>query len=1308
MATIESLKTLTTPGTPLFLFDITLSSAQVESYSTHTVTFNGANYEARIMQHNLFDLRASSNQGIDSLANVSITLGNADSICSEIERNIGWKGAQVTVQFLFFDLVNGVPLSESAVVFRGIANPPEGSTESAFQVSFVSRLNLTRVYLPEVRIQRRCPWQFPSTLAQREEALNGGTQGRNDMFFRCGYSADVPKGVGNPNGGAAYTSCDYSRTSCQQRGMFSQDSQGNTTARFGGIEFVPSLVQVRGYGQSGWQWSPVIDNQAQYNDYVPLIYGTGWFAPPIVFSRNDGNLTRMELLLGMGQINGVLTVVANGIEIPVAQAGANMTATGWYELVSAGQRNGSFDHNFTDASGNPLGDPYGSMAYLSVVVPNRISDGYTLPQVQVLVQGMALDRYDATGVYQDTEFTNNPAWVILDVLQRSGWTGEEVDLVSFAAAAAVCDAPVQAVDLNGNPVTVPQFQCNLILNARRAASDVVRGIRNGSSLYLTMSQGGLLQLKAEGPIAQQQPTEIATSNSTSPIGGGWPAYEFGDNAFSGILRKSTGESTVRVYSRNMADSPNQMTVEFQDEFNEYQQDSISLVDIDDVQLSGQPVTTSLTALGLPNFNQAARAITLQLNKSVNGNTYVDFQTSVTAFGLNPGDLITLTYAREGWTRQLFRVTRVAPGSNYRTAAITAQIHDDAWYGPNALLATSGAGRQASAETGLPRPLAGALIDANGVPQYSVVETDSQSADGSYAVTLTVGFTPPAKPTASGANIPLVGLNPAISLTGGTLEGGQTLYYAVSAVDGTGNETALSFLATANIPSGTNSNMVTLGSLSLSSTTATFNVYRGSTPQQLTRIASGLTVAAQYSDTGAAASLIPPPDANYDHANFYWRFELQPETPVDIESATTVGNSQLQMTPNEFQGMVARISAGAGAGQEAQILGNTATTLSVAQSWAVVPDGTSSFVVVNSGWQFGSTGSGSPVNFSVPDRPGMTVEISGRAANARNEETDATLSPLTAWQIGGVTVTPVDADVPPAPVFGLLPTGEGSVQVEGIGFGSLTNTRTITAGTLTLGYWDELDGPSAVTLSAATDAVTTTIVTVGATGAQPGALLQIEAEVMLVIASASDGVTLTVTRGEYGTAAAAHNAGVTVWALTRNSFVLPFFPDFFGSPASGSYRFPIPFADKRIVTADLFMTNSRGNGPAAQEAFTATSDYGLRTLSGGQLTMQVEGPLAIETNAAPPLVTDSTHAVRDMFAMVKQAPGGSAVVVQVTQNGIAYGPQLTVPVGQTMSNVVDGATLMPLTDQAQIGMNIVSVTPGANVAPGSDLTVTIRL
>ena len=50
---------------------------------------------------------------------------------------------------------------------------------------------------------------------------------------------------------------------------------------------------------------------------------------------------------------------------------------------------------------------------------------------------------------------------------------------------------------------------------------------------------------------------------------------------------------------------------------------------------------------------------------------------------------------------------------------------------------------------------------------------------------------------------------------------------------------------------------------------------------------------------------------------------------------------------------------------------------------------------------------------------------------------------------------LDTDVPGQPVFGLYPIGAGSIEVIGIAFTDLTNTRSISAGTLTLAYWDEL-------------------------------------------------------------------------------------------------------------------------------------------------------------------------------------------------------------------------------------------------------------
>jgi hypothetical protein len=1306
MTTIDVLKELEVPGTPLLLFNCTLPTGDVQYWSTHNVTVNGQRYLSRVLKHNIFDLNSSPEAATDGVSTVSITLANADAFLSSIERDIGWKGSELVVTFLFFDLTNRVAASNSQVVFRGIANPPDQSTESTLRLSFTNTLNLQRVFLPAVRIQKTCPWNFPSTAAQRQEAVSGGTQGAFSPFYHCGYSPDQTGGVGNMNAGAPYTTCDHSRTQCQQRGMFSTDNQSNVTRRFGGIEFVPASIIVRTYGSKTSQLSTPLPNQALYNDFVPLIYGTGWYQPPIVLALNDGNLTHLEVLLGSGQISNVIAVIVNNIQIPVGVNGTNMTATGWYNVISYGTRNGAFNPDFSNSAGQPLGDPYGSMAFMSLVVPNSISNGTSLPDVEVLIQGLQVAQFDSNGNYISNVFTNNPAWVMLDALLRSGWTLTQLDLPTFSAVASRCNALVSTVDVNGNSTTIPRYQCNLLLTGSRSAGDIVRGIRTASAMYLTFDSAGLIQLNAEDTLANQQPTQSASSNSTEELNGGWPAYEFGDNAFSGIVRSANGTPSLTVTSQSIANTPNQYTIEFQDQFNDYQQDSLSLVDIDDFVLTGQQVTTTLTALGLPNFDQANRATALQLYKSVDGNTYVQFETSVKGVGLKPGDIITLTYARESFSRQPFRITKLSPGVNFITVVITAQIHDDAWY----TIVNSDAGSSgfhSPSEVGLPRPLVGSLLDSNGVEQFGISESSTESTDGSITESLSVSFSVPAKPAASSAGIPLMGLNAQVNNSGGTLAGGQGLYYGISAVDTNGAEGGLSFIATVNVPAGDNTNEVTLVSLSFSPAAVSFDVYRGPNPTQILRIASNSGIAGQFVDSGLTALLQSPPDPNYDHGNFYWRLELQPPEQVSLYSATTVGNSTLNMVVNLYNGATVRLTQGTGAGQEQTIASNTATTLTITTPWSIPPDTTSFFLIADSTWQFGASSNASPVSFAVPNRQGITVHVSGLAANILDQECAYALSPLTRWTITGSTGTEVDTDVSGQPVFGLYSIGAGSVEVLGIAFASLDNTLSISAGTLTLAYWNELNGPSTILLSAAMGASATSLSVATAVSASSGALLQIDAEVMIIQQNLTNSTSIPVTRASHGTTAVAHSAETGVYLLAEKIFILPFAEDFFGSPASGSYAFPITIPDVRIAAAELFMTNSRGNSSVAAESFTNTTDLGLRTLLGGQLTIQIEGPLAIQTSAAPPLVVDTSCSVRDVSAVVQDGPTGAPVTMQVTQNGDVY-CELTIATGATVSNVVDGFALGPLQAQAIINLNITSVVQTANTQPGSDLTVTIRL
>ncbi|MBV9503818.1 MAG: hypothetical protein JO323_02310 [Acidobacteriia bacterium] len=1293
MQTIYEIKEQSLTDAPLITFDCILNGGTEEHWCTHSISVNDVSYTARVLQHSAFNIQTASDQGVDGSPKITAVLANADSHFSELEQSIGFKGAQLTVSFLFYDLRNGVALTDQVVVFQGICNSPDLVDEATFRLSAGNRMNLQRLSLPPIRIQRRCPWDFPATLEQRTEAVDGGVDGKYSRFYRCGYSPDVPGGIGNLNNGVPFTSCGYTRQDCQARGMWN---------RFGGIEFVPPVVSVRAYGKD-WTSSAASVNQARYNSYVPMVYGTAWYNPPVVFSRSDGNLTFMEVLLGAGQIQGVLQVLVNDIVIPLGVSGKDMSGTGWYNVPTLGTRDGGFDLNFLDSSGQPAGDPYGSMAYLVVVVPTRVNNGTSLPTIKVLVQGLQLPYYGTDGTYLGDQFSSNPAWILLDLLRRCGWAQSEVDISSFATAAAYCDEQINAIDLNGNPITLSRFQSNFVLQNRRSGGDVVRGVRNAARLYLTYGPGGILQLQVENSIALQQSTQPLSSNSTEPLNGGWPSYEFGDgsNGFSGILRRPDQSPSIKLTCRNNADTPNSFSVEFQDALNSYQQDSCAMVDPNDIALTGQEVSTTLMALGLPNYDQATRILKFNCDKSIRGNLFISFDTSVRAVGIRPGDIITITYLKEGFIRQPFRVIQISPSTNYRTATITAGIHDDAWYADSNGQSTSnsGSGYSPTAGLGLPKPLLGSSLDDNGNVEFAIAETAQMSSDGSISTVLSVSFVQPSVVSASGPSIPLVSVASTVGANG-TLKGGETLYYAIAAVDSAGNESQLSFLVSAVIPGDDSS--VTLSGLSFSSSTATFDVYRGTTPLELYLIASGQTIAAQFTDTGLPVQLVPPADPNFDHANFYWRLEQQPESSANLYSSTTVGNTTLSMGVNAYQGMVARITQGSGANQERTIVGNDGTTLTISPPWGVVPTNSSLFVIAEAGWHFGAQTKSSPVQFTIPNFGGEVVQVTGRSANANDNECDPNLCIVSRWQIGGSGTA--DSAVPPAPAFGLnAGQAGGTIELNGVSFSDLTNTKSISAATLRLYYWDELQVPPSLALAGAISS-TDQLISLNSQGsASVNDVIQIDSELLLVNGVGNGKTQYQVTRGVNGSTAATHSARALIYELAAKPVIAPFPAEFFGSPYSGNWTYSLALPDVRVVSAALYVTNNRGNSSSNAICLTGAAGGGIRTLSGGQYCFQVDGYLAVNQNAAPPLVVDASHAVRDIYAVLGKA-ADAPVQLQLYLNGSPY-CNLTFPPGQTVSNSVDGLTLPALIQGQQVTLAVISV---GQTLPGSDLTVLVRL
>lgn len=1297
------------PDTPLLLLECTLPNGTVARWATHHLIYQGQEYDGRVLSHSNFELKLGSEDGVDSSSRFSVIVSNIDSYVSEVETLCGWRGARLTVRFVFYNLAEQDAASDDHVVFLGIGNSPDEITESTAKLSFTHRLSLLRAQLPQFRVQTRCPWVFPSTAENRAEGADGtSVSSVYSRYYPCGYSPDALSGRGNFIQGEPFTSCSFTKTDCQARGMYDTDSQGRSTSRFGGFQFLPPGNTVRTFGASSWHWSEPLDNRARANDAVPLVYGTVWYDPPVIFSKNDGNLTHCEVLLGMGPIQGVHKVIVAGVEMPQGVAGRDMTATGWYNVVSLGQRDGAFNLDFADAVGAAAGDPHGGMAILSVVVPSRLNDGHSVPKVEVLVDGLVLPRYGSDGTALDATFSNNPAWILLDLLQRSGWRTSDLSLPSFAHTASYCDMFVDGKDALGNPVRLPRFQCNLAVVKRRSVAELIRGVRITAALLICFDDQGKLQVLPEANISLQQPSRAPYSNATTPVDGGWVAFEFGDGSSgsTGILRRADGTPAYRLFSRSGADCPNRVSVEFQNALNDYQQDSVSVIDPSDVDIAGMETNTTLPALGIANFDQAARLCRFWLRKGLEGNRYIEFESGLPGFGVRPGDLISVSIRKEGLDRVLFRVVRVVPGENYQTVRITAQWHIEDWYTQLANGSDENSDRRRLSRRGsdFPRRLVGCSADKFGASYLDVAETEVDHADGSSGVVLQVRFTPPVTGASSTSDIPLIGISPEINPTGGALSGGQTLYYAVTGVDVAGGETGLSFVTRASIAASSNTNTVVLTGLSFAASSSGFRVYRGPQPDSLLLVADVTQLSSVFVDPGLAYRPIPAPDPNYDHAHFYWRIETLGKTansatgPTFVETATN-------LAPNSLRGKVLRVLDGVGLGQEREIIANDDHRISLGRPWSVVPSLGSNFVVAESGWRFGGSSRTAEIAFEVPNIAGATIQISGRACNLAGTETTEDASLIDRYELKGATGPMVDLDVPPAPIFGLTTSGSGEFELTGVGFTDFSNTRTISAGTLAIHQVDELSASPSVFLARAVEETITQLTLTSAVYVNVGQTCRLGNEVVRVLDVTEDGMNLEVQRGVCSTIPMAHSTEEMLEPLARSLLIVPFVRGFFGSLASGDYRLRIELPNTRLVAAELFMTNSKGDGPIGAASFASLPGSGLRSLSGGQYTIQIQGHLTLQTDAVPPITAERPHVTGSICARLAEPPVGGASILRLKKNGDAW-CDVVINDGQSTSETIEGVALCPLQIGDVLSLDILAVPSGVGTQPGRDLTLTI--
>ena len=1065
----------------------------------------------------------------------------------------------------------------------------------------------------------------------------------------------------------------------------------------------------------------------------------------------DANYTWFEALLCFGKISYVYDVVVNGVRIPHTYNDANMSQVpnelgsshniggGYWTTVNDGDRNGTFDRAINEDA-----DPYGSLAVLFIQVPKALADASSVPNVQIRIDGPKVWTYSDVNT-RTRQFTANPAWVMLDILQWANWRVSDIDIQSFINAAAVCDTVIPfhnqfgnvGSTINGNPYR--RYSCSMALAQRNSAAEVVRGLRNAMKALVVpnYSAGGALQVIMKSTLAAQQPNPVAGSNYNTAVSSflpdttaanGYVAYAFDE---TNIVRKS-GKTTLQITRRQIEEQANSTTITFQNAENKWNSDSATISDTEDISRVGRQITGTLQTQGINTFDQARRVIATWMAEGFRGNSRLssdgqiigdtggtdtyEFETTSKAVHLRLGDIILISEQQRGIANQLARVTAIRPSSNFETAKITAAFHNDIWYfdyfgqvaAPlfrSAFRNVNGRPPYAWSPQAEQPPVGDSMFDHTDW-NFQASQTYEQAADGTSIAKLKVAGKLPVNLFATGLNPPFVDFQGTTAATGGTIPGGLTYFVAICAKDTAGSTYKLSApsqLATIFVPSGTNTNKITVSVPSWDSPSKGYVIFAGTDAAKLTYQGDADTTPASIQLAAYNASSWGLPDSNFNFLRLYakrvihagiWGTAVLAVTPTTIKVSDLAGDG---FTTNQFAGYDISIvgvcdstdinSAATTAVPifNARIASNTADTLTLA---AGSPNPTAAGIklgdvaVLRLLPTFGSDASGNYVEdlnlvnalnpllepytitnlamsgasvavtlaTATPWATGDTIYIQGTGTNADGVQTvtmfdnaHATLNGLSSltgtWTGGGVAQ---------AQYRGLVPGGEvGHVIrfLSGTGRGQVAKIKSNTSTRMYIeGNWPTTpDSTSRIIIE------------------EP------------------------------------------VWQIAQDMEAV--------NNDSPSTLVPMSI-DVNNYRAQMLIVQAISVDGAGQESLAYNSPireiwlFGGASASGftGAVYLTVDGTLGIGSNQAPIAATNKDTQMVAARAMVKQAPVGAALKVRVNVGGTPA-ITLTIPDGQieAEASAADLSAAPTLTAKSPITLDVVTA---GTTFPGSDLSVAV--
>lgn len=866
LSTINATKELAVSAQPLHLAVFVFPDGHVLRVATHEVTYSSNTYQQRILKPELLPTQAVNGQGVELVPSLSITLADADrAMLLNEEMAHGFKGAELTLTLVMHNVGTAEFTSDAVVLFRGLC---DGANIDGANLRVNATAGVRRSYLPAVRAQARCPWPFP-TPSERSAAQSD----QSHPSYPCGYNPAGGRGTGN------FTSCTYTREACQERGIELLSGGKVTQSAFGGlVQFPPKNWRSRSY-TDGKQVEGVNSGpDLIYGRFIPEVYGTAWVDGLVVGSRGDGNSTRADVIVCRGDIGnaGVLRVIVNDVEVPFSGPGVDPLFR--WNYVTYGTRDGVPNQ---DLGFDGLGDSYGSMATIEVVVYRRVTDDLSRARVRILVRGPKVRVYSNPSTYT-YEYSENPVWHRMDIMARTDFAYADFDVQTFIDAAAKCDASINYTDQFGATASHSRFGSSFVLKDRKQVYDILRALDASAGMYVIRAgTNGKVQLFVKGTLAEEQPSAMAGSNYATPISSKLRAGVVTNGYVAYLFDESNILSPVTLSQSGISDTPNRIAFPFINKDNFYSEDALNPVDGEDVARVGQEVNDSLDVIGINSFDQAKRRYaTIQAERNrgnsrgdTGGTLHAEFTTSMKGVHLRLGQIIALTWAEYGFTLKLFRVSSIKHDRNSERVTIRASWHNDDWY-----LDTWGQSpddRWHNPNKGTPdRPPfpwnpsgeAGDAADAlwAGEASFTTLQRYQDGEDGTAIASVEVVGALPVNSPAPEIEPPFVPLQVSSASTGGTIAGGQTIYLGIAAKDSSGRYSTCSFpTSSCAIPAGTNTNKLTISGLQWTGSPGGYAIFAGTSPNDMTLQAEAAGTPASVDLLNYTNDGIGQPDVVFD-------------------------------------------------------------------------------------------------------------------------------------------------------------------------------------------------------------------------------------------------------------------------------------------------------------------------------------------------------------------------------------------------------------------------------------------------------------